>query len=228
MHRKTTALAGKRTLGLEHNAAIGLLAAIFFFIVSTAISIYTVQNVKESNVGVTQTHGLVVALDLLLIDIQDAETALRGFLLTADETYLLPYHRALPQVQSRLDTINAVATAEMRERGSVQELRAYISSKLDVMAQTLGAFQRQGAAEALVLVNSDRGRSDMEGIRTIISQLRNEATEDRSQRLSEMDTSYIIAWVSALASGVLGIGLTLIILALTRKASLARGRDQWL
>jgi signal transduction histidine kinase/DNA-binding response OmpR family regulator/CHASE3 domain sensor protein len=228
MHRKTTAMAGKRTLGLEHNAAIGLLSAIFFFIVSTAISIYTVQNVKESNVGVTQTHGLVVALDLLLIDVQDAETALRGFLLTADETYLLPYHRALPQVQSRLDTINSVATAEMRERGSVQELRAYISSKLDVMAQTLGAFQRQGAAEALVLVNSDRGRSDMEGIRTIISQLRNEATEDRSQRLSEMDTSYIIAWVSALASGVLGIGLTLIILALTRKASLARGRDQWL
>jgi signal transduction histidine kinase/CHASE3 domain sensor protein/CheY-like chemotaxis protein len=228
MHRKTTALAGRRTLGLEHNVAIGLLSAIFFFIVSTAISIYTVQNVKDSNAGVTQTHGLVVALDLLLIDIQDAETALRGFLLTADESYLLPYHRALPQVQGRMDSINSAVTAEMRERGSVEELRGYLSSKLEVMAQTLGLFQRQGAAQALALVKSDRGRSDMDGIRTIISQLRNEATEDRSQRLGEMDTSYIIAWVSALASGVLGIGLTLVISALTRKASLARRRDQWL
>ncbi|WP_171676372.1 CHASE3 domain-containing protein, partial [Shigella flexneri] len=137
-----------------------------------------------------QTHGLVVALDLLLIDIQDAETGLRGFLLTSEEAYLAPYHRALPQVQSRMDTISSAATAEMRERGIVDELRAFVSSKLEVMALTLEVFQTRGSVEALTLVKSDRGRSDMDGIRNVISQLRNEAGEERSQRLEEMNASY--------------------------------------
>ncbi len=57
-------------LGLERNTLIGLLSALLFFVVSTALSVYTVQNVRDSNARVTQTHGLVVALDLLLIDIQ--------------------------------------------------------------------------------------------------------------------------------------------------------------
>ncbi len=80
----------------------------------------------------------------------------------------------------------------------------YVSSKLEVMAQTLEVFQRQGVAEALSLVKTDRGRSDMDGIRNVISQLRNEAGEERSQRLGDMNASYIIAWASALASGALG------------------------
>ncbi len=215
-------------LGLERNALAGLVAAIFFFIISTVISVYTVQNVKDSNARVTQTHGLVVALDLLMIDIQDAETGLRGFLLTAEEPYLTPYFRALPQIETRLDTISSAATTEIRESGSVQELQAYVTSKLDVMAQTLRAYQSQGAVEALVLMKSDRGRNDMEGIRSVVAKLRDEAGEERSQRLDQMNTSYIIAWVSALASGALGVALTMVISALTRKASLARQREQWL
>nr|WP_280520055.1 response regulator [Rhizobium cremeum] len=215
-------------LGLERSALIGAVTAIFFFVISTALTVYTVQNVRNSNARVTQTHGLVVALDLLLIDIQDAETGLRGFLLTSEEAYLAPYHRALPQIQTRMDTISSAATAEMRERGSVEELRAFVSSKLEVMAQTLEVFETRGEAEALALVKTDRGRSDMDGIRNVISQLRSEAGEERSQRLSEMDTSYIIAWVSALASGLLGIILTLAISALVRKSTLAQKREQWL
>lgn len=207
---------------------MGLLAAIFFFVLSTGLSIYTIQNVRASNASVTQTHGLIVALDLLLIDVQDAETALRGFLLTAEESYLSPYNRALPRVQSRMDAISLAATTEMRESGSVEELRAYVASKLEVMAQTLELFQTRGAAEALQLVRSDRGQSDMDGIRRVISQLRDEAGEDRSQRLSAMETSYVIAWASALAAGALGIVLTLAITALVRRSTLAQRREQWL
>ena len=170
MHRKTSALTGNKMLGLERSALIGAVTAIFFFVISTALTVYTVQNVRDSNARVTQTHGLVVALDLLLIDIQDAETALRGFLLTSEQAYLSPYHRALPQVQSRMETISSAATAEMRERGSIEELRAFVLSKLEVMAQTLEVFETRGAADALTLVKSDRGRSDMDGIRNVISQ----------------------------------------------------------
>jgi CheY-like chemotaxis protein/CHASE3 domain sensor protein len=228
MHRKTSALNGAKGIGLERNALMGLAAAVFFFVVSTAISIYTIQNVRDSNSRVTQTHGLIVALDLLLIDAQDAETGLRGFLLTAKDTYLAPYYRALSQVKSRLATIGLLATSEMQERGSVEELRGYVESKLGVMDRTLRLYREKGQAGALTLVQSDQGRSDMDGIRAVVSQLRDEASEERSQRLEAMDNSYVVAWVSSLSAGALGIILTLIISGLARKAAIARQREQWL
>ncbi|WP_246697361.1 ATP-binding protein [Rhizobium sp. G21] len=228
MHRKTSALNGAKGIGLERNALMGLAAAVFFFVVSTAISIYTIQNVRDSNSRVTQTHGLIVALDLLLIDAQDAETGLRGFLLTAKDTYLAPYYRALSQVKSRLATIGLLATTEMQERGSVEELRGYVESKLGVMDRTLRLYREKGQAGALTLVQSDQGRSDMDGIRAVVSQLRDEASEERSQRLEAMDNSYVVAWVSSLSAGALGIILTLIISGLARKATIARQREQWL
>ncbi len=85
MHRKTSVLTGSRMLGLERNALIGLLAAIVFFVASAALSFFTIQNIRDNSDRVTQTHSLIVALDLLLIDIQDAETGLRGYLLTGED-----------------------------------------------------------------------------------------------------------------------------------------------
>ncbi|MDH0873881.1 MULTISPECIES: CHASE3 domain-containing protein [Agrobacterium] len=73
---------------------VGLLAAIVFFVASAALSFFTVQNIRDNSARVTQTHSLIVALDLLLIDLQDAETGLRGYLLTGDDEYLEPYNRA--------------------------------------------------------------------------------------------------------------------------------------
>ena len=228
MHRKVSSLTGRKMLGLERNALSGLGAALVFFVISITISVYTVQNIKESNASVTQTHGLVVALDLLLLDIQDAETGIRGYLLTGEDEYLSPYYRAMSQIESRMEAINSISTAEIRERGIVEELRGFVSSKLDVMEQTLRLYQEQGAAEALALVRSDRGRNAMDGIRDVVSQLRNEAAEERSQRLDRMNKSYIIAWVSGISSGALGIILTIIISALTRKSALALRREQWI
>lgn len=214
-------------LGLERNAFLGLLTAIVFFVASTALSIYTIGNIRESGGRVTQTHNLIVALDLLLIDVQDAETGLRGYILTNDPEYLKPYNRAISQVQSRLETFETATTARMRERGGPAELQGFVRSKLDGMAETLRRYREQGQAAALELMSTDRGRSDMEGIRDTVSKLRIEAGEERSQRLEDRDNSYVIAWASGLASGAVGIILTLIISALMRKAAMAQRREQW-
>ncbi len=53
MHRKTSALTGNKMLGLERSALIGAVTAIFFFVISTALTVYTVQNVRDSNARVT-------------------------------------------------------------------------------------------------------------------------------------------------------------------------------
>lgn len=228
MHRKTSALTGNRLLGLGRNALLGLLAAIAFFVASASLSYLTVQNIKGNSARVTQTHALIVALDLLLIDVQDAETGLRGYLLTGDDGYLDPYNRAMSQVENRIETLDSIATPEMHERGGPSELRAFAVSKLGTMRETLRLYGEEDEAAAVAFMRTDRGRSDMDGIRDMVGQLRLEAGEDRAQALRERDRSFVVAWTSGIATGVVGIILTLIISALLRKTALAQKREQWL
>jgi CheY-like chemotaxis protein/CHASE3 domain sensor protein len=215
-------------LGLERNALIGLLAAIVFFVASAALSFFTIQNIRDNSARVTQTHSLIVALDLLLIDIQDAETGLRGYLLTGEDEYLGPYNRAMSQIGNRVEMLDSIATPEMRERGGPSELRAFTVSKLDTMRETLRLYREVGQSAALAQLRTDRGRSDMDGIRDTVQQMRLEAGEERSERLQQRDRAFVIAWASGVATGAVGIILTLVISALLRKTALAQKRDQWL
>lgn len=227
MHRKTSVLTTRRMLGLERKALIGLLVAIVFFVASGTLSFLTVQSIKDNSVRVNQTHSLIVALDLLVIDVQDAETGLRGYLLTGDDDYLAPYDRAMSQVENRVETLSTIVTPEMRERGGPSELRAFTLSKLDTMRETLRLYREEGEAAALTFMRTDRGRSDMDGIRDTVGQMRLEAGEERTQRLRERDTSFVVAWTSGIATGTVGIILTLVISALLRKTALAQKREQW-
>ena len=159
---------------------------------------------------------------------QDAETGLRGYLLTGDDGYLDPYNRAMSQVENRIETLDSIATPEMHERGGPSELRAFTVSKLGTMRETLRLYGEAGEAAAVAFMRTDRGRSDMDGIRDTVGQLRLEAGEDRAQALRERDRSFVVAWTSGIATGVVGIILTLIISVLLRRTVLTQKREQWL
>lgn len=228
MHRKNASVSNKGTLGLDPTVAVGLAIALLFFILSTAVAIYTTQLLKTSNQGVVQTHNVIVAIDLLLADVQDAETGQRGFLLTGEEPYLEPYHRAVSQVQNRLRLVEGLVSSDDGQRGRVEELRGYVTSKFRELEETLRTYRAQGQAAALAMVNLDRGKAEMDAIRSIIAQLRDQETEVRTQRMEAMGKAYTVAFITSAMAGSLGILLIFVIAALVRSATLTRRKEQWL
>ncbi|WP_304638951.1 response regulator [Pseudomonas sp.] len=228
MHRKNANVNSKGTLGLDPKVAMILALVFLFFILSTATAIYTTQLLRSSNESVVQTHTVIVTIDRLLIDVQDAETGQRGFLLTGDERYLEPYNRAVSQVQHRLQQIEDLINQSDSQRWRFEELRGYINTRFNELDLILGIYRNQGQTEAIAGANLERGKAEMDAIRRVISELREEERELRTERLAAMHNAYRVAFVTSGLSGFLGIVLTLIIAALMRRSTLARRREQWL
>ena len=65
--------------------AIGVMAALLFFLISGSVAYINVRILNEDNQQVVHTHTAITTLDDLQMTLQDAETGQRGFLLTADE-----------------------------------------------------------------------------------------------------------------------------------------------
>lgn len=228
MHRKGKALSGKGALGLDALVATSLAVAIVFFLVTTIVAVYTTRLLRESNQAVVQTHQVIVGLDILLSEIQDAETGQRGFLLTGDERYLEPYYRSVAQLPNRTASVEALMGADGPQLRRFAELKGYVASKFRELEETIEVYRAQGPAAAVAGVRSDRGRADMEAIRSLIASMRDEEAATRSNRIAEMNRAYVTAFATSLLSGILGVVLTLLVGGLMRRSSLARRREQWM
>lgn len=91
----------------------GTVALILFLLYATY------NNITDYRAGVEEArrlNRLKIATDGMMSGLRDAETGLRGFMLTYDQTYLGPYRSAMPDfVRSKLDAINIAGNAERAE-----------------------------------------------------------------------------------------------------------------
>ncbi|TWF43933.1 response regulator [Neorhizobium alkalisoli] len=226
---KSAVLApSRRTIGLDPAVALSLLGALAFFVISAAVSWYNVQTLRSNNERVVHSHEVIVALSDLLSNIQDAETGQRGFLLTNSERYLEPYNAAVSAIPRRIETIAGMISDNLSQQQRLANLKARVDGKLAELRETIELRRTQGADAALAIVNSDRGKVEMDAVRSLLTAMRQEETRLRMQRLAEMDNAYTTAFASSILAGLLGILLTLAIGVLMRQATLARRKQDWL
>ncbi|UAW97218.1 response regulator [Halopseudomonas nanhaiensis] len=228
MHRKSPKVTNKGVLGLDPKVAAGLAAVFVFFLLSTAVAVYNTHLLRSSHQSVAQTHETIVAIDRLLVEVQDAETGQRGFLLTGDKRYLEPYNRAVSQVQNRMKRVEALIRLDDAQRRRFDDLRGYVDTRFRELEAILNIYLREGQAAAIAGANLERGKAEMDAIRSTILQIRDEAANVRAERVEAMHSAYTVAFITSALSGALGIALTLTIFTLIRRATLARRREQWL
>ncbi len=215
-------------LGVDPGVALGLAAALLFFILSGFVAYFNLQALRDGNERVVQTHVAIVTLDELLSLVQDAETGQRGFLLTNNDTYLAPYNTALQAIPKKLEEIGQRTGGNSGQGQRLVTLRQHVEAKLAELADTIELRRTQGLDASLGIVNSDRGKIEMDAIRAQIAAMVAGEVEVRSQRLAEMANAQQTAFLSTLFSGILGIVLTATIGFLIRRATISRRRDEWL
>jgi signal transduction histidine kinase/DNA-binding response OmpR family regulator/CHASE3 domain sensor protein len=208
--------------------SFGLGAVLIFFLISGTVAYLNIQTLRDDNQRIVHSHQVITTLDELLSTVKDAETGQRGFLLTNNERYLEPYNAALLVVASQLDELSDLTRDNPRQQSRIGPLKLHIDAKLAELKQTIDLRRAQGAEAALAVVTSDRGKTEMDTIRTQLAVMDQEEADLREKRLAEMTDAYKTALVSGILSCLLGIVLTAIIGFLIRKATLARQRQDWL
>jgi signal transduction histidine kinase/DNA-binding response OmpR family regulator/CHASE3 domain sensor protein len=217
-----------RRTGANARSLLALAAVVVFFLCSALLAASNIHTIRNDNTLVMRSQETVAALGDILSSAQDAETGQRGFLLTGNERYLEPYRNALGIVPVRLDSIATSLEGDAGQENRLKELRGRVKDKLDELAETIRLRRTEGLEAALAVVNSDRGKSAMDDIRTRLAAMRTVESDQRARRLAEMETAYSTAVTSGLASALLGVGLTVFVAMLIRRSALARERETWL
>ncbi|WP_430421252.1 response regulator [Phenylobacterium sp.] len=208
--------------------SLGLAAVLTFFLLSGAISYWNIATLQENNARIRQSHDVIVALDDLMLVIQDAETGQRGYLLTGDDRYLEPYQKAVASVTPGLDELATLTRENVVQQTNIAKLRASLAAKLGELKETVDLRRAGGAGAALAIVRTDRGKADMDAIRARMEAMRQEEQRLRATRVTAMQAAQRTAVLSSALSGLLGAVLTVTVFVMVRGNARARARQSWL
>jgi len=162
----------------------------------------------------------------LLSSLQDAETGQRGFLLTADRSYLEPYKTAIRDLPERRQKLK-VAIGDLSDyAGGMPGLDRAIDAKLGELATTIALASDGKIQDALVMVRADIGNTAMGLVRSTLTGFI-ARTDERLQNVvgEQLAAANNLQWTTvggAVAIAIVIGGAILIIVQHLRELSRAR------
>lgn len=151
----------KRRLALLFTVPIAF--SLIFFLADT--------QAENTDIAIVSMQNLRSSLDTLRALSQDAETSERGFLLTGDERYLLPFGQAKSQLKAQIELCRNVFKDHPDLADSLNKLINLVQFKFEQVDKVLQAQRSAGFAAALEYVKSGTEQDTMDEIRRAIDQM---------------------------------------------------------
>lgn len=209
-------------------AAVGLAIVLAFFCATSLIAYMNIQVLRTNNQQIMHTHRVIVGIDGLMTTMLDAETGQRGYLLTGNPSYLMPYERASQRIEERLSELAGLTKDNPTQTAHLNQARSHVSIRMSELKNALQARRERGVSGAAELLNSNRGKGEMDAIRAIVSEMQLEEQRVRQDRIKQMESAARTAIISGVFSGLFGAFLTVIVFLLIRRSVRERARQEWL
>ena len=185
--------------------AISLTVAIIAAVLMASINEAGYVRSMNALETLAKTQNTRAKVNQLIQQMLDAETGLRGYLLTGEERYLAPYNSAISAVNGTMDELRKVFTRNPQELATFGPLTRQVERKMNEMELSLRLY-RQGNNEAWRFVMfTDLGMENMEAIRGYGKALLEGVNEQASQNMRDIEHTLSLSRIGIATVTALGI-----------------------
>jgi methyl-accepting chemotaxis protein len=138
----------------------------------------------ETSQWVGHTHDVLGNLEQLLALLAEAESGMRGYVVTGDEAYVQPFLDAREPTTAALGDLADLTKDNPNQQGRLRELRPKVQQKMQFLQDVVDLRgQKDKGQEAVVKkLRSNRGKQLMEDIKTIVGAMKAEENDLLQQR----------------------------------------------
>jgi PAS domain S-box-containing protein len=167
----------------------GFWLTLVVLVANAAVSLYNMRKLIRNEARVRGTHLVLTELEATLSTMKDAETGQRGFIITGDPRYLEPYEAAVARIGERLAALKSLLSDNEDQQRRLALLERSVRLKLDELKQTIDLWRHEGAEAAREAVLAGRGKKEMDDLRSIVDEMREEEDRLLRQRAAESQAS---------------------------------------
>ncbi len=202
--------------------------AVTSVVVIAAVSLSSVDESREAAQRVATTMEAIDRAQRRLTELTEAETGQRGYLLTGEASYLDTYQAAMQTFDGRFVRLRELLHDDPGQIERLDAIAQLSRQKLDEMKHTIELQKAGRHQEALQVVQSDRGKAAMDGVRAAVAALIGEERqrlEDRQQRWQGSSRS---ASLAALVGAAVLLALTIGVTMLSVREHRRREDELWI
>ena len=131
-------------------------------------------NLVDNTRMMDHTHEVLEALERVVSQLDDAETAQRGFVITGEPRYLEPYHTGVVGVELAVPDVRRLTSDDPSQQRRLDVIESLIQRKLDELSQTIDLRRNTGFESAREIVLTDAEKRTMDDVRAVITEMKQE------------------------------------------------------
>ncbi len=182
--------------------------------------ILTTRNTRQLNEDaqwVQHTQLVITGLENILTLTTAAETGQRGFIITGEPRYLVPYDMATASINRQVDETERIAADNPQQQSRFIELRKRIETRWRILEELINIRRNEGFDAARLSILTDRGKNEMDGIRALVDEMILHERTLLSVRAQQSEKTYRTALISELIAGVMALAAVIAFILLLRR-----------
>ncbi|QLE40345.1 response regulator [Nostoc sp. C052] len=179
----------------------------------TTIGLISYQSTNEliaTSRKESHTYQVLSQLEDLNLQLTNAETGQRGYIITGEQRYLEPYNSAIQVINQKVREIQRLTVDNPNQQNRLDILQPLLTERMAVMKNVIELRQTQGLEASQKAILTDQGKQLMDNIQKVIQAMKNEENALLKQRTQKAQA----AGQQTLASIVYSIPLFSLLLAL--------------
>ncbi|MES2438050.1 MAG: CHASE3 domain-containing protein [Verrucomicrobiota bacterium] len=197
-------------------ALIAVVTIIYGVVIS---SINTRDNLRDSN-RVTHSRNVLLTLQDTLRYSLDLETGQRGFVIVGEDAYLEPYFSALKKVDDKLAQLADLTKDNSDQQLRIGKIQEVVEQRKSSLAKAIEARRGGGLDAAATQVRIGGGKAQMDRIRQLIDEMKDEELTLLDKRQGKLEASLrrtnltvAVTGLVAITAGIVGATLLLMFLS---------------
>jgi len=147
---------------------------IILLVVLTSISFISYIRIKELNTAsdlVYHTNQVNLKLNEVLVNLTNAETGQRGYLLTMDSSFLIPYQGSNEKVKRNISEIDSLVSDNLEQKKNLKTLSFLIDERFRLLDKNLQLNYKQANPATELMPILEKGKAVMDQLRKEIASM---------------------------------------------------------
>ena len=147
---------------------------IILLVVLTSISFISYIRIKELNTAsdlVYHTNQVNLKLNEVLVNLTNAETGQRGYLLTMDSSFLIPYQGSNEKVKRNISEIDSLVSDNLEQKKNLKTLSFLIDERFRLLDKNLQLNYKQAIPATELMPILEKGKAVMDQVRKEIASM---------------------------------------------------------
>lgn len=190
---------------------IGYGSSLLFLLITYSVTLYVNSKLKEKTSAIEHTYRLISNLEIMLSKVKDAETGVRGFALTRDESFLEPYKNSKAVTDSLLHIIVKMSENNTAQVDRLSKLKILLEKKFKIFINAVNYYQNNSSDSSFN--NKDlqmEAKRQMDNIRYYVDIIQKDERKDLAVKDAALKT--IVKRIDTITSLSLIFTISLVII----------------